>query len=101
MSSQPQQTTVLTQQPLTSGRFQTSVNSLDENGRAYSPGQTPTGPRRVGPGGGGNPNPGSGGLPSDPFWTEVVPLGDTPWLIMALLALLYIASRVYMRARVH
>ena len=36
--------------------------------------------------------------PTNPFSSS---FGDTPWLIMALLALLYIASRVYMRARVH
>ena len=77
-----QQTPVMTQQPLTSGRFQTTVNPLDDNGCAYAPGQSTSGPRRVGPGPGG-------GLPSDPF----MPIGDTPWLIMALLALFYIALR--------
>lgn len=96
MSSQSQQTTVLTQQPLTSGRFQASVSPLDENGRAYSPGQTSSGPRRVGGGPGG---PG-GDLPPGPFEdAPVASIGDTPWLIMALLGIGYIAFRAIRRRK--
>ena len=96
MSSQPQQTTVLSQQPLTSGRFQVSVNPLDANGRAYAPGQQTTqtnaarGPRRVG----------HNDDEDDPFMGQVVPLGDTPWFIMLLLSLGYIAFRLFRKKRV-
>ena len=95
MSSQPQQTTVLMHQPLTSGRFQTSVNPLNENGRAYSPGQQPQtnavrGPRRVS----------HDDDEDDPYMGNVVPLGDTPWLIILLLSLGYIAFRLFRKKRV-
>ena len=89
----------MTSQPLTSGQFTTTVNPLDDNGCSYAPGQTPSGPRRVGPIGGGGSG-GGGGLPSDPYFGEVVPLTDTPWMIMALLALAYIAFIAYRRRKV-
>ena len=95
--SSHQQTTMLSQQPLTSGRFQTSVNSLDENGHAYAPGQSssgknyaPGGPRRVS----------HDDDEDDPYMGNVVPLGDTPWFIMLLLSLGYIAFRLFRKKRV-
>ena len=93
-----QQAPVMTSQPLTSGQFTTTVNPLDDNGYSYAPGQTPSGPRRVGPIGGGGTG-GGGGLPSDPYFGEVVPITDTPWLIMLLLALGYIAFIAYRRRK--
>ena len=91
---------VVMHQPLTNGRFQTTVNPIDGNGCAYAPGQapsgaqhTPGGPNRVGPIGGGGTD------PSDPYAGDAVPLGDAPWFIMAILALGYIAYRARRRVR--
>ena len=89
-------------QPLTNGRFQTTVNPIDDNGRAYAPGQapsgaqhTPGGPRRVA--GEDEDDPRESG---DPYIdSPAYPLGDTPWFIMAILALGYIANRARRRVR--
>lgn len=78
------------EQQIVKGHFTTTVNAIDEYGHAYTPGSTPTGPRRVGPIGGGGSG-GNGGLPSDPFWTEVVPIGDIPWGVMVILIIAYVA----------
>ncbi len=81
------------EQQIVKGHFTTTVNAIDEYGHAYTPGSTPTGPRRVGPIGGGGSG-GNGGLPSDPFWTEVVPIGDIPWVLLVILIIVYIAAIV-------
>ena len=74
-------------QPLTTGRFQTTVNPLDANGCAYSPGQTPTSyssPMRK-----ERDDPDN---PSDPPGMDT-PVGDVPWGLVVLFALFLAAFR--------
>lgn len=73
---------------LTDGHFHTTIQPIDDFGHAYSPGQStsggsysPNGPRRVG----------VGGLPPDPF---MPPVGDIPWILFAILIIVYIAKNV-------
>lgn len=61
-------------------------NMEDVSDAFFNPNQVTSGPRKAPPGGGGG---GSGVLPN--------PIGDTPWMIMALLALGYIAFVTYRR----
>ena len=77
-------------QPLTTGRFQTTVNPLDANGCAYSPGQNASyyaGPRRSG-------RDDEPTTPSDPPGMDT-PVGDVPWGIVIMFALLLSAFRTY------
>lgn len=74
------------------GHFQTTIQPIDDNGHAYTPGQTPSGPRRVGPIGGGETG-GNGGLPSDPMWGDVAPIGPTPYILFILLLAAYVVIK--------
>ena len=74
--------------PLTTGHFRTTVNALDHNGIAYSPGQSATasgGPRRA-------KRVEEDDHSDDPF---LIPVGDTPWILFALLALAYAFRKKY------
>lgn len=88
-------THVLAQQPLSFGRFQTTVNPLDDNGKAYAPGQASSGPKRVGPIGGE----GGGTLPPDPYAGDAAPLGETPYVMMLILAITYIILTIRRRKK--
>ena len=85
MSEKQTSTQMFGHQPLTTGHFGTTVHTLDQSGRAYTPGQSSssssgiTGPRRVG----GNDH-------SDEI--NPVPHGDTPWLFIGLLLLIYLVG---------
>ena len=81
-----------------SGRFSTYVPDVDEtSGQSYSPGRSnaPGGPRRV-----QGDDEDDERETEDPFYDKVVPLGDTPWFIMLLLSLSYIAFRLFRKKRV-
>lgn len=86
MSDKQAQTQMFSHQPLATGHFQTTVNTLDPNGHAYLPGQSAAG---------------NNGLhrakkvshdddEDDPYLpSNVVPLGSTPWALFLLLILAY------------
>lgn len=83
-----------------SGRFSTYVPDVDNvSGQSYSPASSnhaPGGPRRVkGEDEDDERETDDPGLPSN-----FVPITDTPWMIMALLALAYIAFIAYRRRKV-
>lgn len=80
--------TTLQHRSLADGHFQTSVNSLDENGYAYAPEQMAQG-RHYAPGGPRRTERDEDPNPSDPPGMDT-PVGDTPWILMALLALCYL-----------
>ena len=73
---------------LTTGHFSTVVHEIDACGHAYCPGQqqeasfAPSRPRRVE----------EDDHSDDPF---MVPVGDTPWIFILLLCILYPLRRVF------
>lgn len=77
---------------LTDGHFHTTIQPIDDFGHAYSPGQStsggsysPNGPRRVG----------HKDDEDDPFMpSQVAPVGDIPWILLAFLMIVYIATIV-------
>ncbi len=98
-----QQTPIMTSQPLTSGRFSTTVNPLDDNGYSYSPGQASSGsqyapgrPRRV-----NGENEDDERESDDPnIPSNYTPLSDTPWLLFLLLGVGYIAFITYRKYKI-
>ena len=82
---------------LTTGHFQTTVNTLDASGRAYAPGQgahyAPGGPRRV-----QGEDEDDDRETEDPFFDQVQPIGDTPWFFMCMCACA-LAFIIYRRTR--
>ena len=81
---------------LTNGHFQTMVSALDINGHSYAPGQEPTGQgyrpgqiRRVG----------HDDDEDDPMMGNVVPVGNTPWILMLILSLGYFCFKLITRTR--
>ena len=86
MSDKQAQTQMFSHQPLATGHFQTTVNTLDPNGHAYLPGQSAA----------GNNGPHHAKKVShdddedDPYLpSNVVPLGSTPWVLFLLLMIAY------------
>lgn len=100
MSDKQTSTQMFGHQPLTTGHFGTTVNALDQNGRAYTPGQMASmgnsGPRRGKKVDGENPEDPT--QTPDPFDCDVLPLGDTPWLFMCVCACVC-AFLIYKRTR--
>ena len=93
MSDKQTSTQMFGHQPLTTGHFGTTVNTLDQFGHAYSPGQAATGTNKVRRGkkvDGENPEDPT--QTPDPFDCDVLPLGDTPWLFIGLLLLIYLVG---------
>ena len=90
MSDKQAQTQMFSHQPLATGHFSTTVNTLDPNGHAYSPGQSAV----------GNSGPHHAKKVShdddedDPFMGNVVPIGETPFALFALLLLAYMTVRL-------
>ena len=77
-------------QVVATGHFCTTVNAIDEYGHAYSPGQSanPSGPRR-------GKKVEENDFEDDPFMpSNVVPVGDVPWILLAFLIIVYIATIV-------
>lgn len=95
--TEPQPVQVLGHHTLTTGRFTTTVNPLDETGLAYAPGQyTP----------GQTYNPSSSSKPhrakkveeddyeDDPFMGKVVPIGENAELCFLLLVAAYFGLKI-------
>ena len=92
LSEQKAVGSVMTQrQPLATGRFQTTVNPLDANGYSYSPSQVSASYRSQMRKERDDPS-----NPSDPPGMDT-PLGDTPFVLMLILALTYIAFAIRRR----
>lgn len=91
MSDKQAQTQMFSHQPLATGHFSTTVQPIDACGRAYAPGQVPAGNasgpqhlRRVS----------HDDDEDDPFMGNVVPIGETPFALFALLLLAYMTVRL-------
>lgn len=99
LSEKPAIGSAFQHQPLTTGHFQTNVQPLDANGYSYSPGSVPSGgaprPRKV-----NGENDDDERETTDPNGDgKVFPLGETPYVMMLILAITYIILTIRRRKK--
>ena len=94
--TEPQPVQVIGHHTLTTGRFTTTVNPLDEAGIAYAPGQNAPGqtynatsskPHRA-------KKVEEDDYEDDPFMGKVVPVEDNAWLCFVLLTAAYMGLKI-------
>ena len=94
--AEPQPVQVIGHHTMTTGRFTTTVNPLDDCGCACAPGQSAT-TGRTGPFRAKKVE--EDDYEDDPFMSNVMPVGATPYVLFGLLILAYFGIKIKSRRK--